>query len=75
MKIHNKGIQSIFNIFSLGTEYSETLIGSLLPLSHITMDDFTREIDSRKDKGNVMILDSTRYDPNANLFSDIHEIN
>lgn len=30
--VHNQDAKSIFNIFSLGTDYSETTIGSIFPL-------------------------------------------
>ena len=72
--VYNKGTQSIFNIFALRTAYSETLIGGLLPLPGISMSEFTSRIDAQRDPHNVVILDTTKYDPDADLFTDINQI-
>lgn len=73
--IHNKGAESIFNIFALRTEYSETLIGGLLPLPSIKTDDLGKSIDSQKDRRSELSLNATNYDFNIDLFSDVAEIN
>jgi hypothetical protein len=73
--VHNKGAESIFNIFSLKTEYSETLIGGLLPVPTISISEFVKNIDNQKNHKKVVTLDTTKYDPNADLFTDMVEIN
>lgn len=72
--VHNKGAESIFNIFSLKTDYSETLIGGLLPIPSIPITEFVKSIDGQKNHQNILTLDTTTYDPNADLFNDIAEI-
>ena len=72
--VHNKRAESIFNIFSLKTEYSETLIGGLLPIPTIPIAEFVESIVGQKNNHMVLILDTTSYDPNADLFRDIAEI-
>lgn len=73
--IVNKGIESIFNVFSLKSEYSETIIGGLLPISIIGMKDFVDGINSFSDNGNGISLNAKHYDPDADLFGNILEIN
>jgi hypothetical protein len=72
--VHNKGAESIFNIFSLKTEYSETLIGGLLPVPTIPIAEFVKSMNGQKNHQMVLTLDTTSYDPNADLFNDIAEI-
>jgi hypothetical protein len=73
--VHNNGAQSIFNIFSLKTDYSETLIGGLLPVPTIPISEFVKNIYGQKNHESEVILDTTKYDPDADLFNDINEIN
>ncbi|WBM74822.1 hypothetical protein [Saprospira grandis] len=75
----NPGIKSIFNIFSLKTSYSETLIGSIIPIPGITPEQIHKNLVSNgfstREKGKVKTnLNTTKYDPNADLFYDINEI-
>lgn len=72
--IHNPGVRSIMNVFSLRTEYSETIIAGSLPLPHITTPDYGARIDQLKDAQNHIVLDTTRYDPQANIFNNWNEI-
>lgn len=72
--VHNQGIKSIFNIFLLKTEYSETLIGGLLPVPTIPIDLFIDNVVSLRDSQSVVVLDTTKYDPEVNLFNDMPQI-
>lgn len=72
--VHNPGLKSIFNIFSLRTEYSETLIGGLLPVPGITTEEFGKRIDATKDHEYHVVLDTTHYDPDAQIFSNMTEL-
>lgn len=73
--VHNSGIESVLNVFSLKTEYSNTVIAGLLPIPSIGFREFGRRIDKMKDtQNNVLALNNSRYDPDADLFSDIKEI-
>jgi hypothetical protein len=75
--IHNPGIESILNVFKLRTKYAETVIGGTLPLPFITTPDYGNRIDNLKDQQNGLMLDTTRYDPGADLFSNwnhMHQI-
>jgi len=66
----NQGSESIFNIFALRTEYSETIIGGLIPVPSISTEAMGKSIDSQKDHENILQLNTTNYDPNSDLFSD-----
>jgi hypothetical protein len=75
----NQNAKSIFNIFSLKTDYSETLIGSILPLPGKTPEEIHNTLVSNGhnigEKGKVgVLLNTSNYDPNANLFTDLKEI-
>lgn len=74
----NKNAKSIFNVFSLKTDYSETLIGALMPFPKMTSEELHKNLTSNGIKiGNEQIgvtLDTTNYDPNIDLFTDIREI-
>lgn len=72
--MHNNGLKSIFNVFALKTEYSETLIGGLIPQPSLTFEELGKRVDAGKDHHNTIIFDTTTYDPAANLFSDYNEI-
>ncbi len=75
----NNNAKSIFNVFSLKTDYSETLIGALMPLPKMTPEELHKNLTTSGTKiGNEQVgvtLDTKNYDPNADLFSDITEIN
>lgn len=77
--ILNKDAKSIFNIFSLETQYSRTIIGNIFPISKL----FPEEVHNRLTStgynigisGSVGVtLRTTTYDDDADLFSDIEEI-
>ena len=75
----NNKAKSIFNIFSLKTEYSETLIGSLLPFPGNTIEGFYNELIRNGNKNEIIgktgfFLDTNGYDTNADLFSNLNEI-
>lgn len=75
----NPNAKSIFNIFCLKTDYSETLIGSILPLPGKTPEEIHNTLVSNGhnigEKGKVgVLLNTSNYDPNANLFTDLKEI-
>ena len=77
--VMNNGAKSIFNVFTLKTEYSETVISSFIPMPKLTPQGIhynlikngyrLREVD----KVGVS-LDVSNYDPNADLFNDLTEI-
>jgi len=77
--VMNPNAKSIFNIFSLNTQYSETIIGAILPLPGKTPKEIHRNLVNKgygigqQDKVGVN-LDTTTYDPNANLFTNVNEI-
>ncbi len=75
----NQGAKSTFSIFSLKTEYSETLIGAILPLPNKTPKEIHSVLTSNGYdigvKGKVGVsLDISNYDGSADLFNDIKEI-
>jgi hypothetical protein len=75
----NQNAKSIFNIFSLKTDYSDTLIGAILPLPGKTPEELHNSLVSNGhnigEKGKIgVILNTSNYDPNADIFSDINEI-
>lgn len=75
----NKNAKSIFNVFSLKTNYSETLIGALMPFPKMTPEELHKRLTNNGTKiGNEQVgvtLDTTNYDPKADLFTDLTEIN
>jgi hypothetical protein len=76
--VHNSLSKSIFNIFSLKTDYSETLIGALLPFPNMSPEELNHNLISNGDRiGDDkvgVVLDTTNYDLNVDLFSDLTEI-
>ena len=77
--VMNTGAKSIFNVFTLSTEYSQTVISSFIPMPNLTpeqiFENLTKSGYSVNEPGKVGVnLDVRNYDPNANLFNDITEI-
>ena len=77
--VMNTGAKSIFNVFTLSTEYSQTVISSFIPMPKLTpeqiFENLTKTGYSVNEPGKVGVnLDVRNYDPNANLFNDITEI-
>ncbi|CAI9678693.1 hypothetical protein HZQ11_13685 [Elizabethkingia anophelis] len=77
--VFNDDAKSIFNIFSLRTEYSETLIGAILPLPEKTPDEIykslvTNGFSTEKSGETDVTLNTRNYDPDADVFSDMKEI-
>lgn len=75
----NQNAKSIFNIFSLKTDYSDTLIGAILPLPGKTPEELHNSLvlngHNIGEKGKIgVILNTSNYDPNADIFSDLNEI-
>ena len=75
----NQGAKSTFSIFSLKTEYSETLIGAILPLPNKTPKEIHYALTGNGyaigEKGKVGVsLHTSNYDGGADLFNDIKEI-
>lgn len=75
----NINAKSIFNIFSLKTEYSETLVGAILPLPGMTPEELHKSLVSNRQKIGPkkkvgVVLNTNNYDPNADLFNNIKEI-
>lgn len=75
----NSNAKAIFNIFSLKTDYSETLIGSILPMINVSPEQLFNNLKNNDNtiRKNGMVgiqLDTNNYDPNADLFNDIKEI-
>lgn len=77
--VMNSGAKSIFNVFTLKTEYSETVISSFIPMPKLTPKEIHYNLIKNGcrlgevDKVGVS-LDVSNYDPNADLFNDITEI-
>ncbi|WP_077399537.1 hypothetical protein [Cellulophaga omnivescoria] len=76
----NPGAKSTFSIFSLKTEYSETLIGAILPLPNKTPEEIHYSLTgngySIGENGKIGVsLDTSNYDGGADLFNDLNEIN
>lgn len=75
----NKNAKSIFNIFSLKTDYSETLIGALMPFPEMTPEQLHKNLTASGTRiGNQQVgltLDTRNYNQNADLFTDLTEIN
>jgi len=70
----NPTIKSILTVFSLKTDYSETVLASLLPVPGHAMDMFGHNVNTLRDHTNYTNLDARYYDPDADLFSDFSEI-
>jgi len=76
----NQNAKSIFNVFSLKTDYSETLIGAILPLPGRTPTDIRNSLISKgRKKGEKekigVLLKTSNYDPNSDVFKNLEEIN
>lgn len=76
----NPGAKSIFNVFSLKTKYSETIISSILPLPGLSPQQIHANLIKNGEKvgqpGKVGVnLDVSYYDNDADLFTDLTEIN
>lgn len=77
--ILNKEAKSIFNIFSLETQYSQTIIGNIFPISKLSPEELHNKLTSTGYNigvtGSVGVtLSTSMYDDEADLFSDIKEI-
>lgn len=72
--VHNKGMESVLNIFTLKTKYSKTVFGGLLPVPTISMEQFGKEVSRQKDTKDILKLDITKHDPQADLFRDTNEM-
>lgn len=77
--ILNKGAKSILNVFSLKTEYSETVIGSIIPLPDLTAEKIhnilTETGHNINQPGKVGVnVNVSTYDLNADLFTNLEEI-
>lgn len=77
--ILNNDAKSIFNIFSLETQYSQTIIGNIFPISKLFPEEFHNRLTSTGYNigisGSIGVtLRTTTYDDDADLFSDIEEI-
>lgn len=74
----NPNAKSILNVFTLKTEYSETVIGAIIPFPNKSSEDIHRSLVSTGERigsDNVgVVLDTTNYDINVDLFRDIAEI-
>ena len=77
--INNLSVRALLNIFSLKTKYSETLIGSIFPMLakspesiHKILERQGYEIGQKGKFG--LSLDTSFYDPDADLFADINKI-
>ncbi len=77
--VFNDGAKSTFNIFSLKTEFSETLIGAIFPMPNRTPEEVHNALTGNGydigQKGKVGVsLDMSSYDGGADLFNDLNEI-
>lgn len=77
--VMNKDAKSIFNVFPLKTEYSETMISSFIPSPNLLSEDLYSNLinygnELGGNNGTAVNLDVTFYDTNANLFNDLTEI-
>lgn len=72
--VTSKGIESILNVFLLRTPYSKTVFGAVLPVPTIAVEHFLKEVSRKKNDRNLLTLDTTRYDPRADLFSNYAEM-
>lgn len=70
----NPTIKSILTVFSLKTDYSETVIAALLPVPGLPIGMFTHNVNAERDHTQHISLDAKHYDPDADLFSDFTEI-
>lgn len=78
--VNNPDAKSIFNVFSLKTKYSETIISSILPFPGLTPQEIHANLIKNGEKlaqpGKVGVnLDISYYDNDADLFTDLKEIN
>lgn len=77
--VMNSGAKSIFNVFTLSTEYSHTVISSFIPMPYLTPEQIFKNLTktgySVNEPGKVGVnLDVKNYNPDADLFNDIAEI-
>lgn len=77
--ILNKDAKSIFNIFSLETQYSQTIVGNIFPISKLSPENVHNRLTSNGYdigvSGSIGVtLRTTTYDEEADLFSDIEAI-
>ncbi|MDH5034010.1 hypothetical protein [Chryseobacterium cucumeris] len=78
--ILNKNAESIFNVFSLETKYSQTIIGNILPLRKVKPEEIYNHLTVKGYKIGVpdsigVTLNVSTYDKDADLFNDMEEIN
>ena len=67
--ILNDNIKAIFNIYELKTKYSNTRIGSFLPIPNISFENYIKNMIS-----NGSIFNKSVYDENVDLFDNIEDI-
>lgn len=75
--IHNPGAKSFLNVFSLKTDYSNTIIGSIFPRPNSTPEEiqYHLTLGAHKNKdGYVSKLDLTKYDTSFDIFTNANEI-
>jgi len=75
----NPGAKSTFSIFSLKTDYSETMIGAILPLPNKTPKEIHYSLTEKGydtgESGKIRVsLDTSGYDEGVDLFNDLEEI-
>lgn len=75
----NKGAKSILNVFNLKTDYSNTIVSSFIPLPNFSAEIIHSNLTNGGNKlepGKIgVLMNVSNYDPNADLFTDIKEIN
>ena len=70
----NENMEAILNVFVLKTEYSETVIGGFIQNPLVTMGHFGQDVDGLRDAQQVVQFDVSKYDPDANLFTNLTEM-
>jgi len=67
-------MESILNVFTLKTQYSETVIGGFIQNPLVTMEDFGRQVDAQRDAGQTVQFEVSNYDSDTDLFSNVPEM-
>ncbi|CAH0265520.1 MULTISPECIES: HNH endonuclease [unclassified Pedobacter] len=70
----NPTIKSILTVFNLKTEYSETVIASLIPVPGLPMGMFAHNVNELRNASGHVDIHNSQYDPDADLFNDLNEI-
>ena len=72
--ITNPGAHSILEIFKLESKYSKTIIGAVLPLPKLSIEEVFETLEDSLDINGEGYLENNVYDPAEDVFADLEKI-